>query len=711
MMGTVYAWRLHDTISTVNLLTGTNRAITAIVACLAFAACLASVVFFVLQSLKLRRERARRRRVVVAAVMMDDDDRILVDTTDGMLPMCDIANLTGGGRRDNTSSKRSHKSGETTSMESSVLGMDLTTGHEAFVNALKMSWAWQQSPADKEKEQLTRPNPVLSLTSATATSSPVGEVRRGSVVTTSSSALTGFPKAVSLSAAKFLDKFASSSNQLSLLINGHATSLSRLGVLYDQILTTGWVKLNNSNDTVSKGQLIFLVRRVTSTMEQSALTTRQYIFADPQAVASTLEKTLSVPRDHAMPLLDDIRRFCDSTIRAVPQAGRVYAGVAIVQATPFDGLRVLLEQGNRAQLPMREICTIDPIASPAVASTVGSERHLIDLDTALSGTLEQLGEAITWLEGMSLMAIMSRNMALSSDPPSSPSDHLGGVRVTKLLQALERAIVPMLDGMLSPEDMAHILPRLYLHPVLVPLTPGGPTSSSNTSYIPPYVVVFYANYDIAINTFSDKWLPFTLFRAQNACVMAQSIALAENTYGQARATPPILATSIPTSAIGSTWVPGDIGADEGILARRPSKVQFELNPATISPHTYHSPLPTPPAPIPEDESGSMIKDYSFPPRRASETSPPHRPPPLASTKERSPKSATTDLPSPSSSASPTSPTSPTSANPLIQSGLPRKSSLASKSRFEEREQGVLGIGDWDPEWLLTLLRTKLRADA
>lgn len=451
-----------------------------------------------------------------------------------------------------------------------------------------------------------------------------------------------------------------------------------------QLIYSGWVKLANSNDTVSKGQLIFLVRRVTSSAERSDLLAKHFIFAEPHAVAQALHKTLSVPYDHTVPLLDDISNFCDSTLRPTLRPGVVYAGVAVVQATPFDGLRILLEQDRRAQLPMREIGTISPI--------VGSPNM-----GELSGTVEELGEAIRWLEGLSLLSIITRNMALDAELP-------GGPRVAKLLQALERAIVPMLDEMLDAEDMSHILPRLHLHPVLLPLTPGGSRKTSKIAgYTPPYIIVFYATYDAAVNTFTDKWLPFSLFRAQYSCVMAPHIASARK--ADQLFNPP------------STGGESD---DNENHPRRPSRVQFEV------PSEHHSPSPVnatprvmdlPSSPQSSQSGGEMFSGFSFPPK-------------VAQTANNGYGTVQGIM---VGSTSPTMPQQPTIGghgakkgylNNNTSSMTQRRSSLVTRSQFGSDVGGALekynmggggevlpGVATWDPDWLATLLRTKLRAEA
>ncbi|CAD6587903.1 MAG: hypothetical protein TREMPRED_004887 [Tremellales sp. Tagirdzhanova-0007] len=340
-------------------------------------------------------------------------------------------------------------------------------------------------------------------------------------------------------------------------------------------------------------------------------------------------------------------------MRVSLKTATLYAGIAVVQATPFDGLRLLPEQDNRSQLPMREICPVGKTVS--------------EVDE-LSGTLEELGEAITWLEGMSLLSVITRNM-------TADSEKLGGPRVSRLLSALERAIVPMLDGMLTVEDMAHILPRLYLHPVLVPLTPGGLRSQLN-GYVPPYLVVFYANYDAAVNTFTDKWLPFSLFRAQNACVMAQKVQAAAHAEQ-------VLTGDMEPVAEGYTY------------QRRPSKVQFESSPPPR--RSTRETLPTAsPMDIEKPLAGSS---FSFP-FQFEDPSPP-------STMNRSPFTKVDHTRRPSSLA-------PSRSSMNAEPG-PSVSPLNSVISRDAPARPVIelapGIATWDPDWLIMLLRSKLRANA
>jgi hypothetical protein len=464
--------------------------------------------------------------------------------------------------------------------------------------------------------------------------------------------------------SRFLDKFTISATQLSVRLTGQTEGISRLGVLYDQILTTGWVRLPNGQDTVSKGQLIFLVRRVQSSQERSDLLSRHFIFADPTSVATSLHKTLSTPFEHVMPFLEDMRSFCDNTMRMTLRPNTLYAGVTIVQATPFDGLRILLNNRNRSQLPMREVCTFSTLPGLPVNVAEG-----------LAGTLDEIGEAVTWLDGMNLLSVMTRNM-------SAEATRVGGPRVGRLLAALERAVVPMLDELLSIDDMAYILPRLQLHPVLVPLTPAAPPRKGTPGWAAPHIIVFYANYDVAVNTFGDAWLPFKLFRAQHECVMASKIGtLTRSTLPSSLPFPrepsPALSPSLSISSLVAAPDPSRYN-----YARRPSKVQFEV------PHS----------------SEHANTTYTFPPRENG-----------SATQSQQNGHANRNSNN-SGGGSPSTTTSfPTWSS--RDRGPPRRSSLArSLFNYEASEPHTptparAGVAQWDPNWLINLLRTRLRAEA
>lgn len=236
MMGTTYAWPRGQSITRHDLLKGTNGAIVGVVSALAFAACLACGVFFLIEALKARRERKRRRRVVVAAIMLDEYDRVLVNSTDGLPPMCDIASLSGNDTKSSRSTTVTPGAGGTMTGTgegaSTLIGMDLTPGHEAFISALKLSWFWRNPEYSPTLSTLNHEAAVPVSIDAT-----LNEIRRGSFQTATTS-LTSVSRPTRVTVTKFLEKFVVSSGQLASRLTGHTEGIQRIGVLYDQILTT-----------------------------------------------------------------------------------------------------------------------------------------------------------------------------------------------------------------------------------------------------------------------------------------------------------------------------------------------------------------------------------------------------------------------------------------------------------------------------------------
>lgn len=218
MMGTTYAWPPDTPITKHDLLQGTNGAIVGVVSALAFAACLGCGVFFLIEAIQARKERQRRRRVVVASIMLDEHDRLLVNSTDGLPPMCDIASLSGNDIRSSKSTVGD--------ASSSMIGMDLTPGHEAFISALRLSWYWKHPEF----------TPTLSDAPVNV-SSTLQEIRRGSFQTVATS-LTSVSRPTKITVTRFLERFVNSSGQLAQKLTGHQEGIQRIGVLYDQILTT-----------------------------------------------------------------------------------------------------------------------------------------------------------------------------------------------------------------------------------------------------------------------------------------------------------------------------------------------------------------------------------------------------------------------------------------------------------------------------------------
>ena len=385
--------------------------------------------------------------------------------------------------------------------------------------------------------------------------------------------------------------------------------------------------------TVAKGQLIFLVRRVTSSSERSDLLSRNFMFADSAAVATSVHKALAVPLEHTVSLLEDLRQFCDVTTKVNVRPGHLYAGVSIIQPTPFDGLRILVDENDRSQLPMRDIATLASTSSRVCNGLPNAE---------LDATIDEIGHAMHLLEGISLFEIITRDRGVRSY--IDRQDMLA----TQLMSALETALVPMLDSILSREDMAYVLPRLIIHPTIVPLGPPqrrAQLSAGRSTPQQPFLIIFRATFDAAVNTYTDKWVPFSLYRAQNRCIMWK---------GQSLALTPSSTIESPVREVDATSYFN--------THRRPSKVQFEGYPISDAPAF------SPSAPQPEP----LFTDYAFPPQNPAQQD-------LAVRVTR--------------------------RSSLAQSHLPADLEDGDVSPTWPR-MGGMGVGNWDPDWLDHMIRER-----
>lgn len=227
----------------------TKRLIIGLVSALAFVACLSIFTFTVIARLRMAAHRKGRRRVVVATMIYDNENRLLV-TPQGLLPMCDIASVDGIQRKSTLGRSASTTTWDTASDVSSVLDVDLTPNHPAFIAALRSTWAWRQpgvSPAGPGNGLLRNSPPAAALQrDHSRISDDISQAgshsRRLSVLSTAESAI--YPASgdttppLAMNVGKFLDRFQAAVAHLAATVIGHEQSVRRLGVLYDRILTT-----------------------------------------------------------------------------------------------------------------------------------------------------------------------------------------------------------------------------------------------------------------------------------------------------------------------------------------------------------------------------------------------------------------------------------------------------------------------------------------
>jgi hypothetical protein len=225
----------------------TKNAITGLVAALAFLTCIAILTFLIVAHVKTIRNKRGRRRVVLATMIYDQEDRLLVGT-DGILPMADIIateerSKTRPRRRSGLSRQKSVLSFDTSSTSSSVLNLDLSPSHPAFIAALRSTWAWRQ-PGVIPPTTAAAQSPSVDVQSQAeeGRNNTESSARRGSLLSIAESAsypsVIGHPPPLAQNVSKFLERFNAAVGRLAQLVSGSSKNVRRLGVLYDRMLTT-----------------------------------------------------------------------------------------------------------------------------------------------------------------------------------------------------------------------------------------------------------------------------------------------------------------------------------------------------------------------------------------------------------------------------------------------------------------------------------------
>lgn len=158
------------------------------------------------------------------------------------------------------------------------------------------------------------------------------------------------------------------------LADSIAEPLTHLGVLYDDIMSTGTQakELNllrrlgrpHANDleggsgvlplTIGRGQALFTVRRVLLVEERTHLRAAGYSFAEPQNVADKIARSMQVEREEILQRLHKMEAFVRD--RKILDAGVHLACFAL---RPFyhGGFHVLVRKNAHNLMPSVPICT------------------------------------------------------------------------------------------------------------------------------------------------------------------------------------------------------------------------------------------------------------------------------------------------------------------------------------------------------------------
>ena len=420
--------------------------------------------------------------------------------------------------------------------------------------------------------------------------------------------------------------------------------------------------------TVTKGQLIFLVRRLASSAEKKQLVARGFFFAEPLAVSEVMSKALAVPVENLVEVMRDQRDFCDYGLSSGIKPGRLYAGVCIIQPTTFEGIQILVGR-RRHSLPMREIC---PLATSPLAIRSTSTDRSAD---AVLGTVEEIGEALTALHGQTLFDLMAPLGQFEDGEEKKQEDTL----VTRLRSALIRALIPMLDLTLTSKAMSKILPRLIVTPYLIPMAAplqAGKTSNPGNPGVENMQTAWMIVFKAVLNADGDytalDWENWNLFRAQSECVSKEGRSAQ------------VLAKVMAANAV--------VPSDEMLRARRPSKIQWNM-----------SGLPG----LPDSPPENPIYDSAKSGLQSS--------PSLSQASQLFGAGYKLgELGEDVKSSDPMSEFSAhscSSANSTKHVNVARRSSLApgynTHDQISLNETSNVGVASWDPDWLVRLLREDL----
>ena len=180
------------------------------------------------------------------------------------------------------------------------------------------------------------------------------------------------------------------------LADGTHRSLDDLGVLYDEIITTGVSVSNmipgkNSDYTDveaghGKGKILFLIKKVTKA-EAAGLTDTGYRFTDTNNVIEIISRSTQVPKETLIPHLNSMKTY--NSMERMLQPG-VHVGCFAIRANVNGGFEILVRSDHldslpTVQLPM-SVLEARHINFLRENEGVGVGRLIYDMDTPGGGS-------------------------------------------------------------------------------------------------------------------------------------------------------------------------------------------------------------------------------------------------------------------------------------------------------------------------------------
>lgn len=421
--------------------------------------------------------------------------------------------------------------------------------------------------------------------------------------------------------------------------------------------------------------MTFIVNSCSTPAEKAAYTRRGFTFAAPNSVARVMGTALAVPVDDMTAFLMDVHSYAETGMRAVVHPGKIYAGLTLAQALPFEGLRIVVDSEVRHSLPLRELGSVPLVGPVRLASERTTQEVVLD-------SLDELGEVVASLAGSSLLSMMDPALTYAKPEESTLSD--------RVRSALVDTLIPLMDRV-PRAVMRDVLRDLVILPSIVTLTPSSPSPAhlsdlgSPPRSPPSYLIVFRAILPSTID-FTDlgptwTWQSFRLFRAQNESIAREQLGLhhpASSTVGGDPASESTLTVSLPSPT-------------NEFPSRRPSKVQWSSDHSTLLPNVTGSSTRLPS--VPQSPPVCEVEGFTLPIPPSS---------PLAS-------STPTTFPGscPTSQRLSHHPLRPTE---LVIPPVPMQVTSIYDQPSPWSESEVVGVGErrgiraWDPMWLVGVMR-------
>ncbi|KAL1920757.1 uncharacterized protein VTP21DRAFT_11392 [Calcarisporiella thermophila] len=322
----------------------TSEAMVGMIAAIATSICLVLILLTILAQRRTRKLRERVKKIVLACVYFDEMGRILV-YNHGMIPVHTI---------ENEFYKMGHDA-------------ELSPGHSLFRRLFRLTWSWREFSRGLEGEEMES---LKNLKPRDKT---------------------------------FVERFHQASQRLA---HDLGVPLEEVGILYDQMITTGYIESSSKSpnnkkffrlsfnstqqqenqpqtfELLGRGQMLFLVRRLSTAQRhgQEHFASRGFRFGPPAIMARHVGPLLQVPSSNLRLMFEDMYRFITEGLQPF-ESEEMHVGAFVAWPT-LGGLQIGVDATHRAQIPTVELLPPDYLDEKD--GLVGSVDHLAVLEDIVS---------------------------------------------------------------------------------------------------------------------------------------------------------------------------------------------------------------------------------------------------------------------------------------------------------------------------------------